>query len=71
MTVPERFPAFLATRHDDTVQRGPGNLAADDLPGGEVTIRVHWSSRFGPRSSSPRSLYLPSKISNAIIFARI
>jgi acrylyl-CoA reductase (NADPH) len=44
MTVPERFPAFLATRNDDAVQRGPSTLAASDLPDGEVTIRVRWSS---------------------------
>jgi putative YhdH/YhfP family quinone oxidoreductase len=44
MTVPESFPAFLATRHDDAVQRGPSTLAAGDLPDGEVTIRVRWSS---------------------------
>jgi acrylyl-CoA reductase (NADPH) len=44
MTVPESFPAFLATRTDDAVQRGPATLAASDLPDGEVTIRVRWSS---------------------------
>jgi putative YhdH/YhfP family quinone oxidoreductase len=44
MTVPETFPAFLATREDDTVERGPATLAASDLPDGEVTIRVGWSS---------------------------
>jgi putative YhdH/YhfP family quinone oxidoreductase len=44
MTVPESFRAFLATRHDDSVERGPGTLAAADLPAGEVTIRVCWSS---------------------------
>jgi putative YhdH/YhfP family quinone oxidoreductase len=44
MTVPERFPAFLATRHDDTVERGAATLAAADLPTGDVTIRVRWSS---------------------------
>ena len=44
MTVPESFPAFLATRRDDAVDRGPGTLAAADLPDGEVTVRVDWSS---------------------------
>jgi acrylyl-CoA reductase (NADPH) len=44
MTVPESFPAFLATREDDAVRRGPSTLAASDLPDGEVTIRVRWSS---------------------------
>jgi acrylyl-CoA reductase (NADPH) len=44
MSVPDSFPAFLATRHDDGVDRGPATLAASDLPEGEVTIRVRWSS---------------------------
>jgi putative YhdH/YhfP family quinone oxidoreductase len=44
MTVPESFPAFLATHEDDAVRRGPATLAASDLPDGEVTIRVQWSS---------------------------
>jgi putative YhdH/YhfP family quinone oxidoreductase len=44
MTVPESFPAFLATSEDDAVRRGPATLAASDLPDGEVTIRVRWSS---------------------------
>jgi putative YhdH/YhfP family quinone oxidoreductase len=44
VTVPESFPAFLATRNDDTVDRGPTTLAAADLPDAEVTIRVRWSS---------------------------
>jgi acrylyl-CoA reductase (NADPH) len=44
MTVPETFPAFLATKHDDAVQRGTTSLAASALPDGEVTIRVRWSS---------------------------
>jgi putative YhdH/YhfP family quinone oxidoreductase len=44
MTVPESFPAFLATQRDDAVDRGPGALARDDLGEGEVTIRVDWSS---------------------------
>jgi acrylyl-CoA reductase (NADPH) len=44
MTVPDEFPAFLATRRDDAVDRGPATLGAADLPEGEVTIRVDWSS---------------------------
>ncbi|MEN3280405.1 MAG: acrylyl-CoA reductase [Solirubrobacteraceae bacterium] len=44
MTVPGEFPAFIATKRDDAVDRGPATLAAADLPEGEVTIRVDWSS---------------------------
>jgi putative YhdH/YhfP family quinone oxidoreductase len=44
MTVPESFPAFLATQRDDAVDRGPATLAAADLPEGEVTVHVDWSS---------------------------
>src|SRR4029453_19396569 len=40
MPVPDEFPAFLATKRDDAVDRGPATLAAADLPEGEVTIRV-------------------------------
>jgi acrylyl-CoA reductase (NADPH) len=44
MTIPDTFPAFLATRRDDTVDRGVASLARDDLGDGEVTVRVDWSS---------------------------
>jgi acrylyl-CoA reductase (NADPH) len=44
MTIPETFPAFLATQSDDAVDRGPAALARDDLGDGEVTVRVDWSS---------------------------
>jgi acrylyl-CoA reductase (NADPH) len=44
MPVPDSFPAFLATQRDGAVDRGPATLAAADLPDGEVTIRVSWSS---------------------------
>ena len=44
MPLPDQFPAFLATKRDDAVDRGPAMLAATDLPEGEVTIRVDWSS---------------------------
>jgi acrylyl-CoA reductase (NADPH) len=42
--MPDEFPAFLATERDDAVDRGPATLAAADLPEGEATIRVDWSS---------------------------
>jgi acrylyl-CoA reductase (NADPH) len=44
MPVPDEFPAFLATKRDDAVDRGPTTLPADHLPDGDVTIRVDWSS---------------------------
>jgi acrylyl-CoA reductase (NADPH) len=44
MTVPETFPAFLATQRDDVVDRGTATLARADLGEGEVTVRVDWSS---------------------------
>jgi acrylyl-CoA reductase (NADPH) len=44
MSVPDSFPAFLATQRDDAVDRGPATLARDDLGDGEVTVRVEWSS---------------------------
>jgi acrylyl-CoA reductase (NADPH) len=44
MPVPDEFPAFLATKRDDAVDRGPATLAAAELPEGDVTIRVDWSS---------------------------
>jgi acrylyl-CoA reductase (NADPH) len=44
MSVPAEFPAFLATKRDDSVDRGPATLAAADLPDGDVSIRVDWSS---------------------------
>jgi acrylyl-CoA reductase (NADPH) len=43
-TIPETFPAFLATQRDEAVDRGPSTLTRDDLGDGEVTIRVDWSS---------------------------
>lgn len=47
--VPASFPAFLATKREvpdakPVVDRGVGELRTEDLPAGEVTIRVHWSS---------------------------
>jgi acrylyl-CoA reductase (NADPH) len=44
MPVPDEFPAFLATKRGDAVDRGPATLAAAELPDGDVTIRVDWSS---------------------------
>ena len=44
MTIPESFPAFLATQRHHAVDRGVGTLARDDLGDGEVTVRVDWSS---------------------------
>src|SRR3954467_13128833 len=44
MTIPESFPAFLATQRDDAVDRGVAALARDDLGDGEVTVRVAYSS---------------------------
>ena len=41
---PETFPAYLVIRAEDgTVRRGPGRLAANDLPPGEVVVAVAWS----------------------------
>ncbi|MGH9066051.1 MAG: oxidoreductase [Acidimicrobiales bacterium] len=38
------FPAFLATRHDDRVERRLSSLTAADLGEGDVTVAVSWSS---------------------------
>ena len=48
-SVPPSFPAFVATKTtaDDgtvTVTRGVSELSAGDLPAGEVTVKVQWSS---------------------------
>ena len=42
--LPSAFPAFVAERFDDRVERGVRDFSAADLPPGEVTIRVEWSS---------------------------
>jgi acrylyl-CoA reductase (NADPH) len=44
--LPESFPAFVATKSEDgkSVQRQVGSLLASDLPDGEVTVKVRWSS---------------------------
>ena len=42
--VPDSFRALLAERDGDDVRRGLRDLRRDDLPEGEVTVRVQWSS---------------------------
>jgi acrylyl-CoA reductase (NADPH) len=42
--VPNRFRALLAERDDDEVRRSVRDLSPDDLPEGDVTVRVDWSS---------------------------
>jgi acrylyl-CoA reductase (NADPH) len=40
----EQFRAFVAEKTGDGVQRGLRTLKGDELPDGEVTVRVAWSS---------------------------
>jgi len=42
--LPARFRAFVAEKVDDRVERAIRELGPDDLPPGEVSIRVAWSS---------------------------
>jgi acrylyl-CoA reductase (NADPH) len=42
--IPVAFRAFLATRLDDRVDRGVREFAAEDLPAGDVDVRIDWSS---------------------------
>jgi putative YhdH/YhfP family quinone oxidoreductase len=42
--IPSTFPAYVAERHEDRVVRGVRSFAAEELPAGEVTVRVDWSS---------------------------
>ena len=47
--IPESFPAFIAVKSagpdgKPVVTRGIDVLRADELPAGDVTVRVHWSS---------------------------
>jgi putative YhdH/YhfP family quinone oxidoreductase len=45
MTVlPDRFRALIAEKRDDTVDVGVRDLDESDLPDGDVTIRVSWTS---------------------------
>jgi acrylyl-CoA reductase (NADPH) len=41
--IPDRFDAFVAEKVGDGVERGVRSLSIDDLPPGEVLIRVAWS----------------------------
>lgn len=42
--LPARFRAFVAEKVDDRVERVIRELGQDDLPPGDVSIRVAWSS---------------------------
>ena len=42
--IPARFRAYVAEKVDDRVDRGVREFAENDLPPGEVEIRVGWSS---------------------------
>ena len=42
--LPDSFRALLAERDGDEVRRALRDLRPDDLPQGEVTVRVRWSS---------------------------
>lgn len=44
MTPPKRFRAFVVERRGHGVERGVRDLGLDDLPVGEVLVRVEWSS---------------------------
>jgi len=41
---PNRFRALVADKDDDGVRRALRDLSPDDLPEGDVTVRVGWSS---------------------------
>jgi acrylyl-CoA reductase (NADPH) len=42
--LPTRFRALIAERDDDDIRRELRELSADELPDGDVTVRVAWSS---------------------------
>ena len=42
--VPDRFPAYVVTRHDTAPSRSVESLSVADLPAGEVLVAVEWSS---------------------------
>ena len=42
--LPDSFRALVAEKQDDDVARGLQELGADDLPDGDVVVRVDWSS---------------------------
>ena len=43
-TIPSEFRAYVAERDGEAVRRGVRNVTLADLPPGDVTIRVEWSS---------------------------
>ena len=43
-SLPDSFQAFVAEQVGDRVERGVRSIASADLPPGEVTVRVDWSS---------------------------
>jgi acrylyl-CoA reductase (NADPH) len=43
-TVPRTFSAFVVTRVGDSIEAGVRTLSPDDLPSGEVTVRVDWAA---------------------------
>jgi acrylyl-CoA reductase (NADPH) len=42
--VPQRYRALVADRDGDEIRREMRELSAEDLPDGDVTVRVEWSS---------------------------
>jgi acrylyl-CoA reductase (NADPH) len=42
--IPTTFHAYVAERHDDQFARGPREFSEQDLPAGDVDVRVDWSS---------------------------
>jgi acrylyl-CoA reductase (NADPH) len=42
--IPATFRAFVAEKVDDRVARGVRTIAAEDLPPGELTVAIAWSS---------------------------
>src|SRR4051795_1410213 len=42
--IPDSFRALVAEQRDGDVDRGLRELSPEDLPEGDVTIRVSWSS---------------------------
>jgi acrylyl-CoA reductase (NADPH) len=41
--IPGSFRAYVAERLEDRVVRGPREMSVEDLPAGEVVVRVSWS----------------------------
>lgn len=41
---PDRFPAYVVVRRNADVVHGPADLGLDELPAGDVLVRVTWSS---------------------------